>query len=87
MAAPAANEAQPQGPQVPRAPQANVAQEIVAEQPLAQPILDAKGLEVMCLPFFHTLLALLPLFMCTCRRILICTFPAFPYVVFVLHSI
>ena len=59
MAAPAANEAQPQGPQVPRAPQANVVQEIVAEQPPAQPILDAKGLEVMCLPFFHTSLALI----------------------------
>ena len=59
MVAPAANEAQPQGPQVPRAPQANVVQEIVAEQPPAQPILDAKGLEVMCLPFFHTSLALI----------------------------
>ena len=52
MAAPAANEAQPQGPQVPRAPQANVVQDTVAEQPPAQPILDANGLEVMCLPFF-----------------------------------
>ena len=30
MAAPAANEAQPQGPQVPRAPQANVVQHIIA---------------------------------------------------------
>ena len=87
MAAPAANEAQPQGPQVPRAPQANVVQDIVAEQPLAQPILDANGLEVMCLPFFHTSLALLLLFMCTCRCVLICTFPAFPCIVFILHSI
>ena len=52
MAAPAANEAQPQGPQVPRAPQAIVVQDIVAEQPPAQPILDANELEVMCLPFF-----------------------------------
>ena len=33
MAAPAANEAQLQGPQVPRAPQANVVQDILAEQP------------------------------------------------------
>ena len=70
MAAPAANEAQPQGPQVPRAPQANVIQDIVAEQPPAQPILDANGLEVMCLPFFRTSLALLLLFMCTCRCVL-----------------
>ena len=52
MAAPAANEAEPQGPQVPRAPQANVVQDILAEQPPAQPSLDANGLEVMCLPFF-----------------------------------
>ena len=87
MAAPAANEAQPQGPQVPRAPQANVIQDIVAEQPPAQPILDANGLEVMCLPFFRTSLALLLLFMCTCRCVLICTFPAFPCIVFILHSI
>ena len=52
MAAPAANEAQPQGPQVPRAPQANVVQHILAEQPPQKPILDANGLEVICLPFF-----------------------------------
>ena len=62
MAPPATNEAQLQGPQVPRAPQANVVQDILAEQPPAQPILDGNGLEVM---FFHTSLALLPLFMCT----------------------
>ena len=85
MAAPVANEAQ--GPQVPRPPQADVVQGIVADQPQAQPIPDANGLEVMCLPFFHTSLALLPLFICTRRRILICPFPAFPCVVFVLHSI
>ena len=85
MAAPAANETQPQGPQVPHAPQANVVQDIVGEQPPAQPILDANGLAVMCLPFFHTSLALLPLFMCTSRRV--CPFPASPCVVFVLHSI
>lgn len=85
MAAPVANEAQ--GPQVPRPPQADVVQGIVADQPPSQPIRDANGLEVMCLPFFHTSLALLPLFICTRRRILICPFPAFPCVVFVLHSI
>ena len=84
MAPPATNEAQLQGPQVPRAPQANVVQDILAEQPPAQPILDANGLEVM---FLHTSLALLPLFMCTCRHVLICPFPAFTCVVFVLHSI
>ena len=87
MAAPAANEAQPQGPQVPRVPQANVVQHILAERPPQKPILDSNGLEVMCLPFFHTSLALLPLFMCTCRHVLICPFPAFSCVVFVLHSI
>ena len=80
MAASAANE-------VPRAPQANVVLDILAEQSPIQPILNANGLEVMCLPFFHTSLALLPLFMCTCRRVLICPFPAFTCVVFVLHSI
>ena len=48
MAASAANEARSQGPQVPRAPQANVVQNIPAEQPPAQPILNANGLEVMC---------------------------------------
>ena len=84
MAAPVANEAQ--GPQVPRPPQADVVQGIVADQPPAQPIPDANGLEVMYLPLIHTSLALLPLFMCTRRRILICPFPAFPCVVFVLHS-
>ena len=72
MAAPAANEAQPQGPQVPRVPQANVVQHILAERPPQKPILDSNGLEVMCLPFFHTSLALLPFFMCTCRHVLIC---------------
>ena len=87
MAAPAANEAQPQGPQVPRVPQANVVQHILAERPPQKPILDSNGLEVMCLPFFHTSLALLPLFMCTCRHVLICPFPAFTCVVFVFHSI
>ena len=87
MAAPAANEAQPQGPQVPRVPQANVVQHILAERPPQKPILDTNGLEVMCLPFFHTSLALLPLFMCTCRHVLICPLPAFTCVVFVLHSI
>ena len=61
MVAPAANEAQPQGPQVPRAPQANAVQEIVAEQPPVQPILDAKGLEVMCLfSYFASVDLLLP---------------------------
>ena len=85
MAAPVANEAQ--GPQVPRPPQADVVQGIVADQPPAQPIPVGNGLEVMFLPFFHTSLALLPLFMCTRRRILICPFLAFPGVVFVLHSI
>ena len=84
MAALAANEAQLQGRQVPRAPQANVVQDILAEQPPAQTILDENGLEIM---FFHTSLALLPLFMCTCRHDLICPFPAFTCVVFVLHSI
>ena len=39
MAAPAANEAQPQGPQVPRVPQANVVQHILAERPPQKPIL------------------------------------------------
>ena len=87
MAASAANEAQSQGPQVSRAPQANVVQDILAEQPPAQPILDADGLEVICLPFFHTSLALLSLFMSTRRHVLICPFPAFTFVVFVLHSI
>ena len=87
MAAPAANEAQPQGPQVPRVPQANVVQHILAERPPQKPIPDTNGLEVMCLPFFHTSLALLPLFMCTCRHVLICPFPAFTCVLFVLHSI
>ena len=87
MAAPAANEAQPQGPQVPRVPQANVVQHILAERPPQKPILDTKALEEMCLSFFHTSLALLPLFMCTCRHVLICPFPAFTCVVFVLHSI
>ena len=72
IAAPAANEAQLQGRQVPRAPQANVVQDILVEQPPAQPIVDENGLEVM---FFHTSLALLPLFMCTCRHVLICPFP------------
>ena len=48
----AANEAQPQGPQVPGAPQTNVVQDILGEQPAAQPVLDANGLEVMCLPCF-----------------------------------
>ena len=48
----AANEAQPQGPQVPGAPQTNVVQDILGEQPPAQPVLDANGLEVMCLPCF-----------------------------------
>ena len=67
MAAPASNEAQPQGPRVPRAPQANVVQHILAEQPPRKPILDANEREVMCLPFFHISLALLPLFMYTCR--------------------
>ena len=57
-------------------------QDILAEQPPAQPNLDANGLEVMCLPFFHTSLALLPLFMCSCRCVLTCPFPAFPCVVF-----
>ena len=81
MAASAANE-------VPRAPQANVVLDILAATITAiQPILNANGLEVMCLPFFHISLALLPLFMCTCRRVLICPFPAFTCVVFVLHSI
>ena len=87
MAAPAANEVQPQGPQVPRVPQANVVQPFLAERPPQKPILDTNGLEVMCLSFFHTSLALLPLFMCTCRQVLICPFPAFTCVVFVLHSI
>ena len=87
MAAPAANEAQPQGPQVPRVPQANVVQLILAERPPQKPIFDTNALEVMCLSFFHTSLALLPLFMCTCRHVLICPFPAFTCVVFVLHSI
>ena len=87
MAAPAANEAQPQGPQVPRVRQANVVHHILAERPPQKPILDTNGLEVMCLPFFHTSLALLPLFMSTCRHVLICPFPAFTCVVFVLHSI
>ena len=50
MAAPVANEAH--GPQVPRPPQADVVQGIVADQPPAQPIPDANWLEVMCLPFF-----------------------------------
>ena len=50
MAAPAANEAQPQGPQVPRVPQANVVQHILAERPPQKLILDTNGLEVMCLP-------------------------------------
>ena len=85
MAAPVPNEAQ--GPKVPRPAQTDVVQGIVADQPPAQPISDANGLEVMCLPFFLTSLALLPLFMCTRRRILICLFPAFPCVVFVLHSV
>ena len=75
MAAPAANEAQPQGPQVPRVPQANVVQHILAERPPQKPIFDTNALEVMCLSFFHTSLALLPLFMCTCRHVLICPFP------------
>ena len=44
MAAPAANEAQPQGPQVPRAPQANVVQDIVAEQPPANQFSTPTGL-------------------------------------------
>ena len=70
MAAPAANEAQPQGPQAPRTPQANVVQHILAEQPPQKPILDANGLELMCLPFLYTSLALLPLFMCSCRHVL-----------------
>ena len=47
MAAPAANEAQPQGPQVPRVPQANVVQHILAERPPQKPILDTNGLEVI----------------------------------------
>ena len=84
MAALAAKEAQLQGRQVPRAPRANVVQDILAEKPPAQTILDENGLEIM---FFHTSLALLPLFMCTCRHDLICPFPAFTCVVFVLHSI
>ena len=86
MAAPAANESA-QGPQVPRVPQANVVQHILAERPPQKPILDANGLEVMCLPFFHTSLALLPLFLRSCRHVLICPFPAFTCVVFVLHFI
>ena len=49
-------------------------QHILAERPPRNPILDSNGLEVMCLPFFHTSLALLPLFMCTCRHVLICPF-------------
>jgi len=73
MAAPAANKAQPQGPQVPCAPQANVVQDILAKQPPAQPILDAN--------------VVLPFFMCMCRHILICPFSAFTCVVLVLHSI
>ena len=48
----AANEAQPQGNQVPGAPQTNEVQDIPGEQPPAQPVLDANGLEVICLPFF-----------------------------------
>ena len=48
----AANEAQPQGNQVPGAPQTNEVQDIPAEQPPAQPVLDANGLDVICLPFF-----------------------------------
>ena len=47
----AANEAQPQGNQVPGAPQTNEVQDIPGEQPPAQPVLDANGLEVICLPF------------------------------------
>ena len=87
MAAPAANEAQLQGPQVPRVSQANVVQLILAERPPQKPIFDTNALEVMCLSFFHTSLALLPLFMWTCRHVLISPFPAFTCVVFVLHSI
>ena len=48
----AANEAQPQGNQLPGAPQTNEVQDIPGEQPPAQPVLDANGLEVICLPFF-----------------------------------
>ena len=51
MAAPVANEAQ--GPQVPRPPQADVVQGIIADQPPAQPIPDANWLQVMCLPFSY----------------------------------
>ena len=47
MAAPAANEAQRQGPPVPRVPRANVVQHILAERPPQKPILDSNGLEVM----------------------------------------
>ena len=43
----AANEAQPQGNQVPGAPQTNEVQDIPGEQPPAQPVLDANGLEVI----------------------------------------
>ena len=50
MAAPVANEAQ--GPQVPRPPQADMVQGIVADQPPAQSFPDANGLEIICLPFF-----------------------------------
>ena len=60
MAAPANNEAQPQGPQVPRVPQANVVQHILAERPPQKPILDTNGLEVMCLSSLVPRRSLLP---------------------------
>ena len=73
MAAPAANKAQPQGPQVPCAPQANVVQDILAKQPPAKPILDAS--------------VVLPIFKCMCQHILICPFSVFTCVLLVLYSI
>ena len=66
MAAPAVK-AQPQGPQVPR-----------AQRPMGSSILQPNDLRKnqfknqLCVPFFHTSLSLLTLFMCMCRHFLIC---------------